>query len=117
MVKTKSDDFDSTTLVKAEDHSALIERVKALEEKLGSNEKIAAAFCEAASTQIKINEAVVKTFTHCLEHDQVIKEKLTVVINKIDRDFTSKFLRRFGIWIGWLISLVITVLVTKYLGK
>ena len=94
-------------------------RLDSLEEKFGSNEKIADTLCETAEKATKMQEMLGKSFLKLLQHDTEIGTEFEKIIGKSDRHAFYKLLRRFGSVSGAVILLlvgaVLYALAAKYI--
>ena len=119
----KKNDFNVDDIVHADKHQQDIDglstRIAALENKFGTNEKIADTLCETAEKASKMHEMLGKSFLKMLEHDSDIGTQFEKIINKSDRNAFFAFLRRFGSITGAVILLllgaVLYALAAKYI--
>ncbi len=82
-------------------------RVVALEEKFGDNEKIAKTLCIVSDNIKDFDKLFEKALLTLMENPNV-KQAFNKAIDESDRSTVKKLLKRFGVWIGWLISIIIT---------
>ncbi len=99
-----SDIFDANEYLKqdvhAKDMNALETRIQSLEDKLGSNEKIADTLCEASEKAVKMREMLEKNFIDLVSKNDSVRTEIKNIIKSADRDFVQSKLKQYGTWIG-----------------
>lgn len=121
--KKENNDFDAPSLVTlgrhGEDIADIKKRITDLENKFGSNEKIADTLCVTAEKAVKMKEMFNKNFLDLLEKDTKIKMAITNLVNDADRSYTRSKLKQFGSTIGfaiiYLLGLITSAIVNKYI--
>jgi len=80
-------DFDANTLVKehGEDISELKARILELENKFGSNEKIAETLCDTSLKAVKMREMLAKTFVETIKTDAEVKAAIEQLVKNTDK--------------------------------
>lgn len=119
----KKNDFDVDDIVHADKHQQDIDglstRITQLENKFGTNEKIADTLCETAEKASKMQEMLGKSFLKLLQHDTDIGSEFEKIISKSDRNAFYRALKRFGSVSGAIILLlvgaVLYALAAKYI--
>lgn len=119
--KTRKIPEELQGVAKVEDVDDLQERVKALENKFGQNEKFADTFCEAIATQSKIKDTITDHIVKQIKESPIIQAEITKQVNKIDRKAVMVFVKRIG-WAGWgtitfVLGVIATIIFTNVLGK
>lgn len=92
------------------------ERLAALEEKFGSNEKIADTLCETSEKAVRMDEMLGKRFLHLLKHDVGIKGEVTSLVNGIDRSFFLASLKRVGLLVVGVIYSIALLAVGAFIS-
>lgn len=85
----KSDQHD-------QDITDLKERLDSLEERFGTNEKIAETLCNASETAVKMQTMLKGVFLKLLHDDKQITDKMSDMIGEYDRDKLSVALNGIG---------------------
>jgi len=108
----QNNDFDVNALLSdvsnhARDMTTLTKKIECLEEKFGTNEKIAETLSDTAEKAVKMQTMLAKTFVTLLKSNDEVKEGISEIVNKLDRKYTALFLKRFssGVWAIFLVSL------------
>lgn len=124
----KKQDFDPVALTKAtEQHEENItdhaERIEAIEKRLSTPTEIAALLETASDDSKKLDKLFAKIFTSMLQDESCnkdIRESITNIVNKTDRNVYYLTLRRWGKIIG-AVSLfflgIIATLITDWARK
>ncbi len=114
-ITKEKEDFEFKSIIKTHSEGLidLEERIKALENKLGTHEKIAETLCETAQKQTKMQELLANTFIALLKTNDSIKAATTDLINKADRNAISKLFKKFGMTVWSILMLVIGGIITK----
>lgn len=115
------DDFNLNTFVEnVSFHSIeipkLTSRIEKIEEKFGDNEKLADTLHNASQKAVKMQKLFDESFIKLLDESYLVKEKISKIINNVDRNHFYTSLKRFGfvvytILIG-AIGSAVTVLIT-----
>jgi hypothetical protein len=121
MAKNNSNDFSADILAKSEKHETdigeLTNKIRVLEDKFGTNERIADTLCETAEKATKMQEMIAITFTKVLKTNDDVKKELKTIIDEHDRNklwwLTGKI--AVGIWSVFLV--VLTYILTRVYGK
>lgn len=104
----------------AEDHAKqmedVISRIKELESKFGSNERIADTLCETAEKATKMQAMLANKFIDLLNTNVPIKEAVQQIMEKSDRNYFILSLRRFGGYV-WTIAVIFLTLLFEILIK
>ena len=82
------------------DIQSLSKRIEKLEDRLGSNEKLADTLCETANKAVKMREMLETNFVQMLSKDDKAKQEIKTIIEQTDRDFVQTKLKQYGTWIG-----------------
>jgi hypothetical protein len=111
----------ATTVNKHDEDFILVkERLNELERKFGNNEKIADTLCETAEKATKMHEMLAKTFLKLLQHDVPVKQEVSNLVNKTDRNYFYASVKRVGFLVAtivWsIIMIVIGAFVTHFFG-
>lgn len=118
MATRNQNDFKVDELVKSDQHQKdigdLDKRIKAIEDKLGTNECIANSFSEAAETQVKIQNTITTFIIRQISENADVQKAITNHINKSDRAAIMVFLKRIGI-AGWTLIIAIAGVVLGYI--
>jgi hypothetical protein len=136
MVKTQNNppaenDFKLNEIIeeKFDSHSkelaALSGRLKGIEDKFSTNDKIADVFKGVIERDALMQATLVVFFEKCLSSDSTksilinlicqnsdIKDAISKRINDCDRDYVAKAISRFGGWIGALLIAIVSSIVT-----
>lgn len=104
----QSDDFHRDKLIKEiDDHSREINslgvKISTLENKFSTNEKIADTLEQVLSRDTKIQDKLAIIFIKLLNTDSQVKQIISEVIKKSDRDYLGMILKRLGI-LTWTLS-------------
>lgn len=113
---TNGTDFKIPEIVRTvEDHklalAAVVDRIKVLEDKFGTNEKIAETLCATSATAVKMQTMLSDTFTKLLRTDEGIKNGVTELINKNDRHLAIVAMKRFGFAVYTAIISIIGIVI------
>lgn len=105
MTKTAKSDFDPVDFTKKSDQhdqdiSTIKERLDALEDRFGTNEKIAETLCDTASKATRMQDMLSETFVKLLTKDEKVKEALGKFIDNSDRGYLFAFVKRIG-FLAW----------------
>jgi hypothetical protein len=113
--KTGESDFNPDSMVQEhqKDISDLKERIKALEDKFSTHEKIADTLCETAEKQTKMFDMLSVTFLKLLKNNTDIRDEFKKIIKECDRDFFHSFSSKIGIAAWSIILIIVTAIVTK----
>lgn len=114
-------DFDFNKIIKIDQHTKDIEdlskRITTLEERFGSNEKLADSLCEAWDKAVRMQELITKSFLKIVASNEDAKECITTLVNKIDRDWLKAYFKRIGFTFWSILVFVAGVAVTTIVGK
>ncbi len=101
---SKVQDLDMDAIVSTERHDKdfanLDKRIADLEEKFGSNEKIADTLCEAATKAAKMQDLFENNFLKLLSRNDPVRDEIKCLIKLTDRDFVQAKLKQYGTWIA-----------------
>ena len=92
-------------------------RIIALEEKFGDNEKIAKTLCEVSEKQKDFDKIFEKTIEILIKNSPLVKNAIQGFIDSEDRNIFWKITKRFGVSIGWIVSLFVAGYVGYVLKK
>jgi|GEM_PF-5728676 len=110
----KHQDFDADKYVTSTDHEKAIEelhnRLKALEDRFGSNEKIAATLCDAEANAVKMADYLERSFIKLLSKNDPVRTEIKNIVTSIDRGYVQQKLKEYGIWIYGGIVLIVSQL-------
>ena|SRR3990167_11259645 len=114
-----TDDFNPDEIVKEHDKDIgdIKERLITLEDKLGTNERIADTLYETADKQTKMHEMIATTFVKVLKTDDKVKNELKAVIDDYDRNKLSWLTGKIGVGIWSVFLVVLTFILTKLFGN
>jgi predicted transcriptional regulator len=123
--KTPDETLNPDDYLKADQHekdmSGLTKRIEALEEKFGSNEKIAETLYETSQKAKKMEELLATSFTELIKKNSNVQDAMKMFIDKIDRKYFFVVIKRLG-WLGWgaltfILGIIITIILTNTLGR
>ncbi len=97
--------------------TSLTKKVECLEEKFGTNEKIAETLSDTAKKAVKMQEMFAETFVTLLKSNKDIRKVLADLLDELDRSYTKSFMKRFGSWIGGLVLLIVGALIKSLFDK
>lgn len=121
VAKHTTTDFDLDTLIKSDQHTKdigdLSARITVLELRYSSNENFGNTFQEASKTVTKVKEVIKESLNTLLLDDKGIREGIKGIIKESDKESVWRMLKRFVTLIGWLLSLVVTALVTYLFSR
>jgi hypothetical protein len=92
-------------------------RITSLEERFGDNEKIARTIGEVSDNIKNFDKVFEKAILDFLRSNIDVKAEVKKIIDETDRNTANELLKKFGKTLGWIISLIITAVVTWYLSK
>lgn len=115
MAKQEKDDFNPQSLIKnladhARDVLDLKEKVKDFESRFGTHEKIAETLSDTSKTAIKMQEMLCDTFVKLLDTNDAIKNKISEIINKTDRNNFYVWAKSIGLGAWTIIVAVISAI-------
>lgn len=117
-------DFDPKQIVNFVDSHTkeigdLSKRITALEDKYGSNEKLADTLCGASETALKLQTMLRNTFVKALENDEPTKNAVKTIIGNTEREQAKILFNQYGgkIWavIIFLFGLLAEALINKFI--
>lgn len=89
-------------------------RINSLEERFGDNEKIAKTLCEVSENIKNFDKLFEKALLILVKNNTDIKTAIKNIIDENDRVASNKLLKRFGVIIAWVISIIITAIITAW---
>lgn len=105
-------DFNPDELVQSSQHQQDIDglntRIKSLEDKFGTNEKIADTLCEASERALRMDELFEKKIVKQIQQNAEVRKELRKVIDEADRAAVRAFIKRVGIGIWTLIIALVS---------
>ncbi|MGH7202860.1 MAG: hypothetical protein ACREHC_00255 [Candidatus Levyibacteriota bacterium] len=111
MARTNQNDFSADILAKSEKHETdigeLSTRVKALEDKFSTNEKIADTLCETAEKATKMQNMLSGSFIKLIQNDVHVKEAIQKQIRVSDKNAFQSWMKKFG---GIVLAIIIYIL-------
>ena len=91
-------------------------RIGVLEEKFGDNEKIAKTLSGVSENIKDFDKLFEKAFLNLLKTSTDIKSSIQNFVDESDRVAVNKLMKRFGMKLLWVISIIITAILTKKFG-
>jgi len=92
-------------------------RIEALEENFGDNEKIAKILCTVSDNIKDFDKLFEKAFVNLIKNSTDIKQAFQSFVDMGDRKVVYTIFKRFGVIIGWILSLAVTALITALITK
>jgi hypothetical protein len=78
---------------------------------------VADQFVIALGKSVPLREAITARIVACLQDDQEARKAIKTTLREIDKEFTSTKYRQLFIWVGGLVSLILSTIALELLRR